>query len=70
MILKEIWFDMKKNSREVCCQRLADEKEIGFQDGKWFCYGDGVIQVNDIKYCPFCGKLLPIFKELDNESKT
>lgn len=60
---KQAWFDMNKFEGDICCQKLADTHEIGFQDGKWYCYGDGVIQVADIKYCPFCAEQLPIYLE-------
>ena len=44
---------------DVCCLKLVLEEEIGQSDGVWYCYGDGIIQISDIKFCPFCGEKLP-----------
>lgn len=67
MILKDAWFGMKRIQREVCCQRLADNEEIEFQDGAWHFFGEGITQIPNISYCPFCGTELPLYKKEDRE---
>ncbi len=43
---------------DVCCEKLANEEEINKQDSHWDTYGDGVYQVRNISFCPFCGSKL------------
>jgi hypothetical protein len=64
MSKKLAWTGSHGIEKEICCEKLAREQEIGYQDGVWYCYGDGVIQVSDIQYCPFCGTKLPKYEEL------
>ena len=51
--------ELEEYQIKVCCERLSKEKEIGKLEDHWDCYGDGVYQIENILYCPFCGSELP-----------
>ena len=53
---------------KTCCRRLSFAQEINYQEdngiGEWACFGGGVYQERNIKFCPFCGVKLPQKEEI------
>lgn len=61
---KNIDYDLPK----LCCRKLEKSPDFQLQDGKWFVFGnDTTVKPDQVKFCPFCGKKVMIFKRIKNE---
>jgi len=59
MLTKTIYDKGRHEAKiSVCCKRMANAEDIGFQDKEWTIFAEGQYLYRNIKYCPFCGTSL------------